>query len=265
MPDNARHTARLYRRMHDLAVTVLHERDPSALHGLVLAELLSACDAEIVVFKEGDWRMDAGPMTIATGGGAATALTDERACRQIRTGRPFSDYYATTPGTVPLTAQEIGRALDLRDVRRFAPGRRFAFGIPLPGTHSPVRGYVLLRPDGAFTASDCAYGTRIQPLLHAVDRQWELLSQWHAMRQAPSSSGEVTKEQDPSADAGLTPREAAVLLLLADALTAAAIGRRLGITTRTANKHIERIYRKLGTRDRVSTLNRARTGGLLPR
>ncbi|MFJ4184935.1 LuxR C-terminal-related transcriptional regulator [Kitasatospora sp. NPDC089509] len=36
-------------------------------------------------------------------------------------------------------------------------------------------------------------------------------------------------------------------------------GRRLGIATRTANKHIEHIYRKLGTRDRVSTLNRART------
>ncbi|MFI2610949.1 LuxR C-terminal-related transcriptional regulator [Kitasatospora sp. NPDC018619] len=264
MPDNARYTARLYRRMHDLAVAALHERDPSALHGLVLAELLSACAAEVVVFKEGDWRMDAGPMTIATSSGAATALTDERARRQIRTGRPFSDYYATTPGTAPLTAQEIGRTLDLGDVRRFAPGRRFAFGIPLPGTYDPVRGYVLLRPDDAFTASDCAYGARIQPLLRAVDRQWELLSQWHAVRRPPPFGGEATGDQAPPVDAGLTPREAAVLLLLADALTAAAIGRRLGITTRTANKHIERIYRKLGTRDRVSTLNRARTGGLLP-
>ncbi|MFJ4188235.1 hypothetical protein [Kitasatospora sp. NPDC089509] len=59
-------------------------------------------------------------MTIATGSGsgsrsgAATALTDERARRQIRIGRPFSDCYATTPGTALLTAQEISRTLDLR-------------------------------------------------------------------------------------------------------------------------------------------------------
>ncbi|MGW1172839.1 LuxR C-terminal-related transcriptional regulator [Kitasatospora sp. NPDC002543] len=265
MPEDTRHTARLCRRMRDLAVAALHERDPSRLHRLVLAELLSACDAEVVVFKEGTWRTDAGPMTIATAGGADAALTDERARRQIRTGRPFSDYYATTCDTTPLTAQEIGRALDLRDVRDFAPGRRFAFGIPLPDTYSPVRGYVLLRPDGAFTAADRTYGAQIQPLLHAVDRQWELLSQWHAMRREPSAGGEAAGGRAACAEAGLTPREQAVLLLLADALTAAAIGRRLGIATRTVNKHIEHLYRKLGTRDRVATVNRARVSGLLPR
>ncbi|GGU51524.1 hypothetical protein [Streptomyces violascens] len=36
-------------------------------------------------------------------------------------------------------------------------------------------------------------------------------------------------------------------MLLAHALTAARIGRRLGITTCNANKRIENIYRKLGT------------------
>lgn len=250
--------------MRDLAVAALHERDPSELHGLALAELLTACEAEVVVFKEGIWRTDAGPMTIVTAPGADSALTDEPALRQIRTGRPFSDYYVTARDTAPLTAQQIARTLNLRDVRRFTPGRRFAFGIPLPGTHDPVRGYVLLRPDDPFTASDNTYATRIQPLLHAVDRQWELLSQWHALRRSPPSDGEAPEDLTGSA-AGLTPREKAVLLLLADALTAAAIGRRLGIATRTANKHIERIYRKLGSRDRVSALNRARSSGILPR
>ncbi|WP_367658021.1 response regulator transcription factor [Streptomyces sp. TG1A-8] len=53
-------------------------------------------------------------------------------------------------------------------------------------------------------------------------------------------------------------------MLLADALTADSIGRRLGISTRTVHKHVENLYRKLGTRDRVGTVLRAQRLGLLP-
>ncbi|WP_405953396.1 response regulator transcription factor [Streptomyces prunicolor] len=53
--------------------------------------------------------------------------------------------------------------------------------------------------------------------------------------------------------------------MLADALTASAIARRLGISVATVHKHVESLYRKLGTRDRVSTVLRAQEMGLLPR
>lgn len=65
-------------------------------------------------------------------------------------------------------------------------------------------------------------------------------------------------------DVGLTPRESTVLLLLGDALTAAAMGRRLGISERTVHKHVANVYRKLGTHDRLGTVLRAQQLGLVP-
>ena len=62
---------------------------------------------------------------------------------------------------------------------------------------------------------------------------------------------------------GLTPRELTVLALLADALTASQIGRRLGISTRTVNKHVENMFRKMGTSDRLAAVLQARAAGIL--
>ncbi|MEE1748402.1 helix-turn-helix transcriptional regulator [Streptomyces sp. JV184] len=253
------------RRMRDLAVQTMHERDPDALHPLVLAELLRACDAEAAVCKESDWRPDEGAMSVATVPAARSEFDHPQARRLIRLGRPFAEHYTSTGDSSPRPADALGRLQHLRDVRRFAPGRRFAFGIPLPGAYAPVRGYVLFRPDAVFGPAALAYGIEVQPLLVAVDRQRILLSQWRAGAAAVSSGCHDCRAPVPAdaAPCGLTPRETTVLLLLADALTTTAIGRRLGISARTVNKHIERIYRKLGTRDRLSTVHSARLSGLL--
>jgi DNA-binding CsgD family transcriptional regulator len=63
----------------------------------------------------------------------------------------------------------------------------------------------------------------------------------------------------------LTPREQAVLTLLGDGLTAVAIARRLRISSRTVQKHLERTYRKLDVTDRLSAVLMARQLGLLVR
>ncbi len=55
-----------------------------------------------------------------------------------------------------------------------------------------------------------------------------------------------------------------MLLLLSQGLTAAAIGRRLAISHRTVHKHLEHVYAKLGTADRLTTVLRAQHAGLLP-
>jgi len=62
----------------------------------------------------------------------------------------------------------------------------------------------------------------------------------------------------------LTVREQQILSLLAGGLTAVAIGRRLRLSPRTVAKHQERIYRKFGTSDRLTTVLRAQRLGLLP-
>ncbi|ROO62927.1 regulatory LuxR family protein [Micromonospora sp. Llam0] len=62
----------------------------------------------------------------------------------------------------------------------------------------------------------------------------------------------------------LTVREQEILRLLADGLTARAIGHRLLLSPRTVAKHQERMYRKFGTSDRLTTVLRAQRLGLLP-
>ncbi|GAA4587471.1 DNA-binding CsgD family transcriptional regulator [Actinoplanes octamycinicus] len=99
---------------------------------------------------------------------------------------------------------------------------------------------VTCRPDRPFDAADRAVARRLQPLLTSVQR--------HLARRPPR----------------LTERELAVLAATADGLTAVAAGRRLGISPRTFEKHLERLYRKFATRDRVHTVLLAQDLGLLP-
>ncbi len=63
----------------------------------------------------------------------------------------------------------------------------------------------------------------------------------------------------------LTDRQRQVLELLGDGLTVQAIARRLCLSPRTVGKHLERVYRRLGTSDRLMTVMRAQHYGLLAR
>ena len=61
----------------------------------------------------------------------------------------------------------------------------------------------------------------------------------------------------------LTPRELEVLALLADGLTMQQIGRRLGISPRTVETHVSKLYRKLDVRSRVQAVSKAASLGLI--
>ena len=61
----------------------------------------------------------------------------------------------------------------------------------------------------------------------------------------------------------LTPRELDVLRLSAEGLTSAQIAKRLGISARTANQHIDNVADKLGTRNRTHTVAEIVRRGLL--
>jgi DNA-binding NarL/FixJ family response regulator len=64
-------------------------------------------------------------------------------------------------------------------------------------------------------------------------------------------------------DAGLTPRERQILELLSGSLTIGQIASRLGISPRTVETHVGKLYRKLGVRTRVQAISRAATLGLV--
>lgn len=70
-------------------------------------------------------------------------------------------------------------------------------------------------------------------------------------------------DQPRAAPPELTGRQREVLHLLADGLTVRAIARRLRLSPRTVGKHLEHVYRRLGTSDRLTTVLRAQRHGLL--
>jgi DNA-binding CsgD family transcriptional regulator len=106
------------------------------------------------------------------------------------------------------------------------------------------RSFVLARSGRDFSDDDLTVARRLQPLLRCLDAQVQILGAW-----AP-----VPTRQQIIGASGLTGRELAVLRLLAAGHTAQAIGRRLGSSPRTVQKHVQHIYRKLEVTDRMTAV-----------
>lgn len=84
------------------------------------------------------------------------------------------------------------------------------------------------------------------------------------------SRGSVMNAHILAADGGthmrptnVTEREVAVLRLLAEGHTSGRIARKLGISSRTVEKHLENLYRKLDASNRVAAVVAAQRAGLL--
>jgi DNA-binding CsgD family transcriptional regulator len=75
--------------------------------------------------------------------------------------------------------------------------------------------------------------------------------------------GDRPSAGEPAAAVGLTRRERQILAMLGEGLTARTIARRLCLSERTVAKHQERMYRKFGTSDRLTTVLQAQRLGLL--
>ena len=63
--------------------------------------------------------------------------------------------------------------------------------------------------------------------------------------------------------ASLTPREREILTMVSQGLTMQQAGRRLGISPRTVESHVAKLYRKLGVRTRGKAIARAAQLGLI--
>jgi DNA-binding CsgD family transcriptional regulator len=262
-----------YERMLDLAIAALNEQEPRRLWPPVVRELLSACGGRFLAFNSGNWTDSENAVRLWTTDGAADHRLDRGLRKRISRCWPMADHYGTSADRTPRTASQIvgdreWRSSETAELIRDALGADHLLCIPLPDASRPVRGFLIYRAGSPFTETQLAYAQRVQPLLAGVDKQDQLLRRWHADEaKPPPESRQADSGPDPAAatpQSALTPRQVSVLLLLADALTAAAIGRRLGISVRTVQKHIESIYRKLGTSDRVATVLRAQEYGLIP-
>ncbi len=77
----------------------------------------------------------------------------------------------------------------------------------------------------------------------------------------PSGASSAEARSGPLPD-GLTDREAEILGLIAQGLNNAEIAARLFVTAHTVKSHINRIFAKTGSRDRVAAIGYARRHGL---
>ncbi|MDH6217871.1 DNA-binding CsgD family transcriptional regulator [Streptomyces pseudovenezuelae] len=250
-----------YERMLAVAVGALHEREPERLWPLLAGALPDLCGGELLVYKLDDWSERAGTVGMSAGVAAQFDALGDEDLGLLRSGYPFADHYATGPDRTPHTARRAaGRGWSASPTARLLGATMdmdHVLALPLPQVTTPITGCMVYRSGKDFTEDQLRTAQRLQPLLAAVDQQRQLLEQWRHL-------ADPAVVNEPVATGDLTPRETTVLLLLTDALTATAIGRRLGISDRTVHKHVENIYRKLGTRDRISTVLRAQQLGLVP-
>jgi DNA-binding CsgD family transcriptional regulator len=181
--------------------------------------------------------------------------------RRAHVEHPILRYYLETDDwrvmqvadvpTAVVPASVTGKWLDLG---RQWGGVHQQLTVPFSTTRHGRRAFVVGRPD-VFSAAEMGIARQIRRLLAALDRHQIVFARW--CNTADSGVHETAQH------IGLTPRELAVLALLAEGLTAASIGRRLLITERTVHKHLQHSYMKLGVTDRLGAVLRAQHIGLL--
>ncbi|MEQ6901387.1 helix-turn-helix transcriptional regulator [Nocardioides sp. YIM 152588] len=121
---------------------------------------------------------------------------------------------------------------------------RHQLSLVVESTRAAAHAWVVGRETPAFTDDEAESAGWLLPVLTAYHRSFAL------------------RPPEPL-EQPLTDRETEVLALVAQGLTATAIGRRLGISDRTVSKHLEHAYAKLGEHDRLLATRRASALGIL--
>ena len=178
--------------------------------------------------------------------------------RDAISGHPLIRWFAATQSTAPQTTQRVPahiapspayREIEEDVLRQGGCDVQLSLPYHLDGLEH--RAFVLARTGADFHDDDLALARLLQPILCGLDRQVSVLS---------AHGGTLV---DAVAEVNLTARETAVLTLLAAGYPAVRIAHRLAISPRTVNKHLERIYRKLGVVDRLGAIRVASALSLL--
>jgi HD-GYP domain-containing protein (c-di-GMP phosphodiesterase class II) len=241
-------------------------RSPSrAGHSRGVADLVdrAAADmglvqADIVALRRAGLLHDIGlhgvPATILDKPGALSASESERM-------RMYT-YYTERMLARPPALARIGAIASL--VQERCDGSGYHRG--LSGPAIPVTGRLL--------AAACAYRTMTEPrscrpMMTSKQATAEVHAEVRAGRldmdavEAVLAAAGLSKRKRRAGPAGLTPREIEVLQLIARGASTRRVAQSLGITSKTAETHIERIYTKTGASTRSTVTLFAMRNGLL--
>jgi DNA-binding CsgD family transcriptional regulator len=255
-----------YRRMLDLAAAIIEGMAGGSPWGLIARELNDSLRGSATVYQGGRWRpRDALAWAPETTG---KKLWDKRTTDQYDHSHPLANVYTMQHTAVPLTVSDV---IDERSWRRNpcydathheldGSTRHLALPLPASAGHG-MRSLVVCRPNPDFDDRDRKLARRLQPLLTSVDHH---LKELQLLRDRVKRAARRIDPTEHASDIGLTARELTVLTLMAEGLTAAAIAHRLVISVHTVTKHQDNLYRKLGTRDRLTTVLLGQQLGLVP-
>ncbi|MFI1800089.1 response regulator transcription factor [Streptomyces sp. NPDC020379] len=246
-----------YERMLDLVAAVLESDDPAASGRLISEHLRTAFDCGTVIFAEVRTAQRSG-RALGWAPGSIGAEAEHVIRRRVAQRHPMISYLAAgrqSPAIVSDICDKWRHSQWYSEARRDY-GTTQQLGLPLPGEPGILR-VVSLGRMGDFGRRELEFAQRIQPLLVSAHRN---MREQQRLRDALAAATGAVRQVESHE---LTPRELTVLGLLAEGLTAEGIGRRLTISPHTVNRHLEKIYRKLGTNNRVSTVSLARRFGLV--
>jgi DNA-binding NarL/FixJ family response regulator len=117
-----------------------------------------------------------------------------------------------------------------------------------------VRGYVA-KADGLWTLGESLRRIAAGERVVAADADRAAVAELGRFAQTAREGSRV--------HTALTAREREILVLLAEGLTIHQIGRRLGISPRTVETHVAKLYRKLAVRTRIQAMAKAASLGLI--
>ncbi|WP_426516849.1 response regulator transcription factor [Diaminobutyricibacter sp. McL0618] len=205
----------------------------------VAQEVVGADIAGFYVHERHGWTA---PVYI-TPGSAWQLLPFERLpTRQAAAGHPGIRHLVADEPDDPFSVTDLVTErtwLECEMARTMRPfwGRQYHFAIPVPPGVAPdgeVDAWVFGRSSARLSAADREVCDAIAPVLTAFARHRTALN-----RLDMQSGWDL-----------LTQRETLVLKLQAEGVGARGIGARLGMSPRTAQKHAEHIYQKLGVHNR---------------
>ena len=222
------------------------------------AELCGLPEQEVTTLRRAALVHDLGmhglPATIIDKPGPLTATESER--------MRMHAYYTERMLARPPALTRIGAVAALANERLDGSG----YHRGLSGSAIPASGRILAAADAFQAMSEprphrqAMSAKAAVDVLHADVRAGRLASD--AVEAVLAAAGQ-RRAKRRSGPAGLTAREVEVLILVARGASNKQVARALGITTKTAGTHIERIYAKIGASTRSTATLFAMQQGLL--
>ncbi len=173
-------------------------------------------------------------------------------------GHPLIRWFAATRDPKPQSAGRVPMSIapDRRGIEEYLKPLECDQQLSIPYVLGGRRyeTFILCRGRVDFNEADLELAAHLQRLIRGL---WLRLQ---PLRRRPVPEADSCAAAD---HAGLTATEKAVLVLLAECHTTYAIARRLQMAPRTASKHLEHIYRKLGVTNRMAAVVAAREAGVV--